>query len=95
MRESYDFSKGTRGVHAARYAEGVEVIIDGKPPEPNDALVLVPAVDTEEGSELPPATVVALESDVSAVFPNAESVNEALRLLIKTAKSAQELAKAS
>jgi hypothetical protein len=74
MRESYDFSKGTRGVHAARYAEGVEVIIDGKPQA---------------------ATLVALEPDVSAVFPDAESVNEALRLLIKTAKSAQELQKAS
>ena len=66
--------KGARGLHAARYAEGVEVIVDGKPQAP---------------------TVVVLEPDVSAVFPNAESVNEALRLLIKTAKSAQELQKAS
>jgi len=74
MRESYDFSKGTRGVHAARYAERVEVIIDGEAPAP---------------------TVVMLEPDVSAVFPNAQSVNEALRLLIKAAKSAQELQKAS
>jgi hypothetical protein len=74
MRESYDFSKGTRGVHAARYAEGAEILVDGNPQEP---------------------TVVVLEPDVSAVFPDAESVNEALRLLIKTAKSAQELQKAS
>jgi hypothetical protein len=74
MRESYDFSQGVRGVHAERYASGVEVVIDG---------------------ELQAPTLVALEPDVSAVFPNAESVNEALRLLIKTAKSAQDLAKAS
>ena len=39
--------------------------------------------------------LVTLDSDVSAVFPNSESVNEALRLLIKAAKGAQELAKAS
>jgi hypothetical protein len=74
MRESYDLSKGVRGLHSKRYAAGVEVVIDGKPQA---------------------TTVVALEPDVSAVFPNAESVNEALRLLIKTAKSAQELQKAS
>jgi hypothetical protein len=73
MRESYDFSKGVRGVHAERYAAGVEVVIDGERQVP---------------------TVVALEPDVSAVFPNAESVNEALRLLIRTAKSAQDLPKA-
>jgi hypothetical protein len=67
-------SKGTLGVHAARYAAGVEVVIDG---------------------EIQAPIVVALEPDVSEVFPNAEVVNEALRLLIKTAKSAQRLAKAS
>jgi hypothetical protein len=74
MRESYDLSKGVRGVHAARYAAGVEVVIDGEVQTPK---------------------LIALEPDVSAVFPTAESVNEALRLLIKTAKTAQELSKAS
>jgi hypothetical protein len=74
MRESYDLSKGVRGVHAARYAAGVEVIVDGVPQAP---------------------TMIELEPDVSAVFPSAQSVNEALRLLIKTAKSAQDLSKST
>jgi hypothetical protein len=74
MRESYDFSEGVRGAHAARYAAGVEVVIDGKLQAP---------------------TLVSLEPDVSAVFPDSQSVNEALRVLIKAAKSTQELAKAS
>jgi hypothetical protein len=32
--------------------------------------------------------MVALEPDVSAAFPDAESVNEALRVLLKAAKKA-------
>ncbi len=32
--------------------------------------------------------IVKLEDDVAAAFPDAKSVNNALRLLIKTAKSA-------
>jgi hypothetical protein len=39
--------------------------------------------------------IVNLDPDVKAVFPDSESVNEALRLLIKAAKSAQDLQKAS
>jgi hypothetical protein len=39
--------------------------------------------------------LVSLDPDVKAAFPDSQSVNEALRLLIKTAKSAQELQKAS
>jgi len=39
--------------------------------------------------------MVALDPDVAGVFSNSQSVNEALRLLIKVAKRAQELAKAS
>jgi hypothetical protein len=37
--------------------------------------------------------LVSLDADVKAAFPDSASVNEALRLLIKTAKSAQELPK--
>ena len=74
MRERYDFSKAKRGVHAAQYAAGVKIIVDGQ--------------------EVVPAMVV-LEPNVSAAFPDSRAVNEALRLLIKTAKSAQEFAKAS
>jgi len=42
--------------------------------------------------------LVSLDADVKAVFPDSESVNAALRLLIKAAKDAQqavEFAKAS
>lgn len=39
--------------------------------------------------------LVSLDADVKASFPDSRAVNEALRLLIKTAKSVQELAKAS
>jgi hypothetical protein len=41
------------------------------------------------------ATQVVLDSDVSAAFPDSKSVNEALRLLIRAAKSARDLPKAS
>jgi hypothetical protein len=36
-----------------------------------------------------------LDPDVRAAFPDSKTVNEALRLSIKAAKSAQELRKAS
>jgi hypothetical protein len=49
MRAEYDFSGGVRGVTAARYAEG--------------------------------ANVVVVDPDVLDVFPDAMSVNEALRAL--------------
>ena len=39
--------------------------------------------------------LVLRDPDVKAAFPDSRSVNEALRLLIKAAKSAQELKKAS
>jgi hypothetical protein len=39
--------------------------------------------------------IVVLEPDVSVAFPDSASVNEALRLLIKAAKSAKDLPKAS
>jgi hypothetical protein len=39
--------------------------------------------------------LVSLDDDVKAVFPDSQSVNEALRMLIKAAKGAQGLQKAS
>jgi hypothetical protein len=39
--------------------------------------------------------LVSLDPDVKAAFPDSESVNEALRLLIKAAKTAKEFQKAS
>jgi hypothetical protein len=37
-------------------------------------------------------TIALLDADVAAAFPDSQAVNEALRLLIKAARSAQELA---
>jgi hypothetical protein len=39
--------------------------------------------------------LVSLDPDVKAAFPDSKSMNQALRLLIKAAKSAQDLQKAS
>ncbi len=39
--------------------------------------------------------LVSLEPDVKAAFPDSQSVNEALRVLIKTAKNLREFEKAS
>jgi hypothetical protein len=41
------------------------------------------------------ANQIVLDPEVSAVFPDSRSVNDALRLLIRAAKSAQDLQKAS
>jgi len=73
MRAEYDFSNGVRGKHAAAYAKGIEVRVDGEPR----------------------VVVVTLDPDVAAVFSNSQSVNDALRLLIKVAKRALDLQKAS
>jgi hypothetical protein len=53
MRDEYDFTGGVRGKHAARYAEGTNVVL--------------------------------LDRDVAEVFRDSESVNDALRALIKLA----------
>jgi len=46
----------------------------------------------EDGAES--SDLVSLDPDVKAAFPDSRSVNEALRLLIKVAKSAQEMQRA-
>ncbi len=81
MRKSYDFSNAAQGVHHKAYNEGhsVRIIVDDEP-------------HSDGGQEL---NLVSLDPDVKAAFPDSKAVNEALRLLIKAAKSAQELQKAS
>jgi hypothetical protein len=71
MRAEYDFSNAVRGNHAAAYAKGIEVRVDGEPR----------------------VVMVVLDPDVATVFSNSQSVNEALRLLIKVAKRALDLPK--
>jgi hypothetical protein len=62
MRAEYDFSKAVRGVTAARYARGTNVVV--------------------------------LDPDVSKVFQTPDSVNEALRAIIKTMPSRRKGAEA-
>ena len=54
MCEEYDFSDGTRGQYARRYAEGTNVVV--------------------------------LDPDIAELFPDSESVNDALRSLVDLAR---------
>jgi hypothetical protein len=80
MRAEYDFSGGTRGKHAAAYHEGHTVTIHKK-----DGTTIVQNFKLEEGA-------VVLAPDVREYFPDAESVNNALRALISIAPKARKKA---
>ena len=73
MRAEYDFSEGVRGKHADAYHKGHTVTIHKK-----DGTTIVQNFKLEEGA-------VILEPDVREYFPDAESVNHALRTLISIA----------
>jgi hypothetical protein len=71
MLPEYDFSGGVRGKHYQAYHQGYKVIvhkIDGT---------------TEERDYSLPEGAIMLEPDVRVYFPDAESVNTALRGLIR------------
>ena len=70
MREEYDFSGGVRGKHYKAYRGGHTVKITKK-----DGRMEVHYFTEEDGS-------VMLDPDVKRHFPDAESVNQALRSLI-------------
>ena len=74
MRSKYDFSKGKRGKHYKAYREGHTVRVSKV-----DGTVAVQYFTEEEGS-------VMLDPDVRAEFPDSESVNRALRTLIREPK---------
>jgi len=78
MRAEYDFNGGTRGKHAAAYHEGHTVTIHKK-----DGSTIVQNFKLEEGA-------VVLAQDVREYFPDAESVNNALRTLISIAPKAHK-----
>ena len=71
MRAEYDFSKGVRGKHYKAYREGHTTRVRRA-----DGTVSVQHFTQEDGS-------VMLDPDVKACFPDAESVNRALRTLIR------------
>ena len=73
MRAEYDFSGGMRGKHAAAYHKGHSVTVHKK-----DGTTVVQTFKLAEGA-------VVLAPDVREYFPDAESVNNALRTLISIA----------
>jgi len=71
MRAEYDFTGGTRGKHCRAMQAGYTITIHR-------------ADGTKEVKEIkPPEGTVVLAPDVREYFPDAESVNTALRSLIK------------
>jgi hypothetical protein len=83
MRAEYNFSGGVRGKHAAAYHQGHTVTIRKK-----DGTTVVQNFKLDEGA-------VVLAPDVREYFPDAESVNNALRILISIApKSRKKIGKA-
>lgn len=67
MREEYDFSKGVRGKHFEKMQKGHQTIIH-----------------KSDGSKVVRITrPIILAPDVQEHFPDSESVNKALRGLIK------------
>ena len=81
MRAEYDFSGGVRGKHAAAYNQGHTVTIHKK-----DGTTIVQNFFLEEGA-------VILEPDVREYFPDAKSVNNALRTLISIAPKTHKKAR--
>ena len=78
MRAEYDFSTSVRGKHADAYHQGHTVTIHNK-----DGTTIVQNFKLEEGA-------VMLEPDVREYFPDAESVNNALRALISIAPKSRK-----
>jgi hypothetical protein len=81
MRDEYDLSRGTRGRYAEGYRSDASVrVLEGDDP-----------ADNYRGNEADAVAPVILDPEVRAIFPDSAAVNEALRLLIKAGRSAQEL----
>ena len=70
MREEYDFSGGVRGKHYKAYRKGHTVRINK-----SDGTTSMQHFTQEDGT-------VMLDPDIKVHFPDSESVNRALRLLI-------------
>ena len=61
MLEEYDFSQGTQGKYARKYAEGTNVVV--------------------------------IEPDIAKIFPDHDSVNQALRSLAEIIRRQKKLVK--
>jgi hypothetical protein len=96
MRDEYDFSNGVRGKYAGRYRADAQVeILEGEDPSDVDGTRSNQPGGEQYVGASRARCMVCLEPDVMRVFPDSGSVNEALRLLIKAAKDAQELQRAN
>lgn len=82
MLPEYDFTNAVRGKHAADYRQGYKVIIHRM-----DGTV-------EERIHSFPEGTILLDPDVRRYFPDTESVNEALRGLIRLIPQAKVTEKA-
>lgn len=71
MRAEYDFNGGVRGKHAHTLQQGYTIEI-----HQSDGTTVVEQITPAEGS-------VVLDADVREYFPDSESVNTALRALVK------------
>ncbi len=71
MREEYDFTGGTRGKHYRAMQAGYTITI-----HQSDGTRIIKEVKPKEGA-------VVLAPDVQEYFPDSESVNAALRSLMK------------
>ncbi len=71
MRAEYDFAGGTRGKHYRAMQVGYTITV-----HQTDGTTIVKEVQPKEGA-------VVLAPDVRKYFPDSESVNTALRSLIK------------
>lgn len=71
MRAEYDFSGGVRGRHYKQYRSGHTVRVRRR-----DGSVVVRNFTPRDGS-------VMLDPDIKARFPDSESVNRALRALLR------------
>ncbi len=79
LRAEYDFSGGVRGKHYRAMQGGYTIIIHNA-----DGTSQVKEVKPSQGA-------VILEPDVRKYFPDSESVNTALRSLIRLIRARQKL----
>jgi hypothetical protein len=70
LRRTYDFSRGVRGKYARAMQAGHTIRITASD-------------GTVQEKQVPPHSLVSLEPDVQAYFPDSDAVNHALRTLIE------------
>ncbi len=79
MLPEYDFSDAIQGKHFREYYQGYTVTVHKE-----DGTVETREYKPEKG-------VVVLDPDIAEMFPTSDSVNEALRLLLRIARETESL----